>query len=196
MKTKRLPESDLRCIKEIDSSFEIEQYLDYTKKKFEDKYVFEMKLVKHPRPFRKCFSHYDDAYMKMLSSFVKEGGSFQISENRKCVALAITQCHQWNRTLQIWEFLVDKDYRGRKLGKLLMQKVFDYGREKGMRSVFVETQTNNVKAVRFYDRMGFAVAGFDDCFYSNRDIENTEVALFMRKSINNNAAHDSLKQID
>jgi len=176
-------ESDLKCIKEIDSSFDVMQYLDYAKKRFESMYIFEMKLVEHPQPFRKRFSHYDEAYMKMLSSFVQEGGSFQISENGKCVALAITQCHHWNRSLRIWDFLVDKGYRGRKLGKLLMLRVFDYAREKGMRSVFVETQTNNIGAVRFYERMGFEVVGFDDGFYSNRDTENREVALFMRKSI-------------
>jgi len=183
LKIKPLLESDLKCIGEIDSSFDVTEYLGFSKKKSESKYVFEMELAKHPRPFRKVFSHYDEAYMKMLSEFVKEGGSFKISMNGKCVALAITQCHQWNSSLQVWEFLVDKDFRGRKLGRLLMQRVFDYAREKGMRSVFGETQTTNVRAVRFFEHMGFEIAGFDDAFYSNHDIDNKEIALFMRKSI-------------
>jgi len=183
LRVKRLGESDLKHVKGIDSSFDVEQCLDYTKKSFGDKYVFEMSLAEHPSPFRKRFSHYDEDYMRMLSSFVKEGGSFEIEENGKCVAVAVTQCHKWNRSLQIWEFLVDRDYRGRGLGRLLMQTVFDYAKDMGMRSVFVETQTSNVKAVRYYEHMGFEIAGFDDGFYSNSDVENREVALFMRRSI-------------
>jgi ribosomal protein S18 acetylase RimI-like enzyme len=171
------------CLRQIDSRFHVGEYLHFSKRKTGGQYLFEMKLRKHPNPFRKRSFNYEDSYLEMLASFLKEGGSFGSFDDERCVAVAVTSCERWNKTLKIWEFAVDKTYRKQGIGKQLMEIVFEHAKENQMRSVFLETETNNVGAIRFYEKMGFEIVGFDDTYYTNSDPENLEVAVFMRKKM-------------
>lgn len=171
------------CLRQIDSRFHVGEYLHFSKRKTGEEYLFEMRLRKYPNPFRKHSFNYENKYLDMLASFVKEGGSFASFDDERCVAIAVTSCERWNKTLTIWELAVDKNYRKQGIGKQLMERVFEYAQESQMRSVFLETQTNDVSAIRFYEKMGFEIAGFDDAYYTNSDPKNLEIAVFMRKKI-------------
>jgi ribosomal protein S18 acetylase RimI-like enzyme len=43
----------------------------------------------------------------------------------------------------------------------------------------VETQSTNYPALSFYRKHGFRVAGFNDRLYTDDDLEDGEVALFL-----------------
>jgi ribosomal protein S18 acetylase RimI-like enzyme len=43
-----------------------------------------------------------------------------------------------------------------------------------------ETQNTNAPAIAFYRRVGFELDGIDLSYYSNEDVTQGEVALFMK----------------
>lgn len=53
----------------------------------------------------------------------------------------------------------------------------------GLRALAVETQNTNVAAIRFYRSVGFAIEGIDLSYYSNIDVEDGEVAIFLKRKL-------------
>jgi ribosomal protein S18 acetylase RimI-like enzyme len=96
----------------------------------------------------------------------------------RLVGMVDVNRQDWRKAGFVWNIAVDRPYRGRGLGQVLMQRVFEWGRHKGLRAIILETQTNNWYACRFYQRLGFQLSGIDDHYYTNQDVANKEVALF------------------
>ncbi|GAB6931115.1 hypothetical protein JCM10914A_50980 [Paenibacillus sp. JCM 10914] len=99
------------------------------------------------------------------------------------VAIAVCEPSDWNHTLNVWEFHVMASFRRKNLGMSLMNKVIESAAAAGFRAVVVETQHTNAPAVDFYLRCGFELDGIDMSFYTNDDLEQGEVAFFMRRKI-------------
>lgn len=51
----------------------------------------------------------------------------------------------------------------------------------GVRAISLETQSTNVPAIRFYRKCGYEVDCVVLSLYTNRDAEDGEVALIMKK---------------
>lgn len=85
----------------------------------------------------------------------------------------------WNNRMRICEFLVEKEFRKRGIGTLLMNHAVEIAREKGARMLVLETQTNNAEAIGFYLQFGFSLIGLDVTAYTNEDIGKKEVRLEM-----------------
>ncbi|MCY9545163.1 GNAT family N-acetyltransferase, partial [Paenibacillus alvei] len=86
-------------------------------------------------------------------------------------------------TVLIWELRVSSEYRRRNIGTALMNQVVEMARENGLRAIRLETQNYNVPAIKFYNQCGFMIEGIDLSFYTNTDVENGEVALFLTKKL-------------
>jgi streptothricin acetyltransferase len=84
----------------------------------------------------------------------------------------------WREAGFVWNIAVDRAYRGQGIGYELMKRVIEWGQRKRLRAIVLETQTNNWPACRFYQRFGFQISGIDDHYYTNRDVEKKDVALF------------------
>ena len=68
------------------------------------------------------------------------------------------------------EALIDEIYlqkRGEGLGAIVMTQIFDAMRERGISRMFLETETHNERARRFYSRQGFET---DDSIWMSRDL--------------------------
>jgi ribosomal protein S18 acetylase RimI-like enzyme len=85
--------------------------------------------------------------------------------------------------LVVWNLLVDQEYRRQGLGTELMQRADQFGIDRHCRALSVETQATNWPALAFYIKMGFEVCGVDDHYYTNRDLERKEVALFLYREL-------------
>jgi ribosomal protein S18 acetylase RimI-like enzyme len=46
-----------------------------------------------------------------------------------------------------------------------------------------ETQNTNVPAITFYRRVGYEIDGVDLSYYTNRDMTDFEVAIFMKRKL-------------
>ena len=68
------------------------------------------------------------------------------------------------------EALIDEIYlrkRGEGLGAIVMTQIFDAMRERDISRMFLETETHNERARRFYSRQGFET---DDSIWMSRDL--------------------------
>lgn len=58
----------------------------------------------------------------------------------------------------LWDLRVTPAHRRRGLGRVLLEEVESWARERGCRELVVETQNTNVAACRFYARHGFVLS--------------------------------------
>jgi GNAT superfamily N-acetyltransferase len=83
----------------------------------------------------------------------------------------------WNGYCYINDIRIDKNYRGKGIGKLLIQKAIEWAKEKNCIGMQVETQDVNVNACKFYERLGFTLGGVDLFRYKSSKTEKDEIAL-------------------
>lgn len=74
---------------------------------------------------------------------------------------------------------VHPDFRGRGLGKMLMNTLIDYAREQGADTMVLEVRPSNIPALNLYKSLGFRNIGWRKNYY----IETREDALVMMCSI-------------
>ena len=154
----------------------------YIIKKIEDDskttITFELQYLETPYDKKwKPDSDNDDRYEKIIG----EGYSAGAYIGDEMIGIAIAEKHAWNRTLWIWEFHIDPEYRGRGVGRQLMEHMAEVGKSAGCRVIACETQNTNVPAIRFYRKLGFEIGAVDLSYYTNKDLTDFEVAIFMKR---------------
>jgi ribosomal protein S18 acetylase RimI-like enzyme len=97
--------------------------------------------------------------------------------DKKVAGEVVLEKH-WNNYGFVFYIVVDIDFRGQGIGRVLMEKAKDWARGMELAGLMVETQTNNVGACRFYEICGFVLGGFDKYLYQGDDKHSDETALF------------------
>ncbi len=82
----------------------------------------------------------------------------------------------------IWRLYVDAPFRGRGLGRSLVDAVAGEARKAGALSLWLETSNLNVPGVRAYEALGFDLSGIDATLYQGTQAEG-EFALFFERPI-------------
>lgn len=78
----------------------------------------------------------------------------------------------------ITDVVVGKPMRGQGLARKLIASAEAWGLQRGLRKAILEVQTKNAPAIRMAQKLGFEFCGYNDQYYSTRD-----VALFFARSI-------------
>jgi ribosomal protein S18 acetylase RimI-like enzyme len=104
-------------------------------------------------------------------------------EGGRLIALLDAEVETWRRVLKIWNLLVDEEHRRQGIGTELMRRAEEFAEKRWCRAVALETQATNWPALCFYTKLGFEICGVDDHFYTNRDLERKEVALFLYREL-------------
>lgn len=77
--------------------------------------------------------------------------------------------------------------RGQGVGTALLHAVLSSERAKHAQQVWLETQADNVPAIRAYERMGFRVVGLDQTLYG--DQAEADTAVFMSQPVGHEQTH-------
>ena len=72
---------------------------------------------------------------------------------------------------ELAKMAVDKQYRGKGIGKVLCQAVIDKAKEVGAKSVFLESNTVLETAIILYRKLGFKETGETDSPYNRCNIQ-------------------------
>jgi ribosomal-protein-alanine N-acetyltransferase len=83
---------------------------------------------------------------------------------------------------EILSIAIAPGYRGRGLSRQLLLTHLGHLAGRGVRTVFLEVEENNLPARRLYDRAGFAVAGRRERYYREAGGEQLN-ALVMRRDL-------------
>ncbi|MFI1253139.1 GNAT family N-acetyltransferase [Streptomyces netropsis] len=180
----RAEESDAALA--LDNSFTTDSVIEVTST--DD--GFRLREVAVDPPLRKVFP--DDEEDDGADGGGEEGGPDDgTSTTRVVVALdgdgalcgaITTEFTAWNSRLVIADVRVAPGHRGRGVGRGLMDRALDHGRELGARTAWLEVTNVNAPAVRAYRRMGFTLCGVDVTLYTGTASEG-EQALFMSRPL-------------
>ena len=70
---------------------------------------------------------------------------------------------------ELFDIAVIEEYQGKGLSKLLMQHLIAYCKEKNVRTIFLEVNTNNIKALGLYQKFGFTQYSVRKNYYGDSD---------------------------
>lgn len=89
----------------------------------------------------------------------------------------VAHCGAWFVIDQgtITNIAVMPDYRGRGIGRLLLQEVLDYCDNEEIESISLEVRVSNKVAIRLYEKMGFVKGSIRKNYYA----DNNEDAILM-----------------
>lgn len=173
---------DVVRLSEIDANFESSLYLDVVKEVYGLNVTW--RLIERPLvpPFICTDYDFDAQERREVGRRLKAGDGLwlvaELTRRGRLAGMVDVQRQAWRKAGWVWNIAIDRAYRGRGLGRALMERVMEWGQCQDLRAIILETQTNNWPACRFYQHLGFELTGIDDHYYTNQDVANKEVALF------------------
>ncbi len=84
----------------------------------------------------------------------------------------------WNQFAYVDDIVVNPEYRGRGIGRTLLERGIQWAHENNFPGVMLETQDDNVPACTLYQSCGFTLSGFDRNIYRAINPHTKETALF------------------
>lgn len=141
-----------------------------------------LELVALGQPYTRYFD-YDSEILERYERVVQQGLSLGAYDGHWVVGIAIAEKWDWNRSLWVWEFGVAETHRRRGIGRRLIEALADKAREAGLRIMVCETQNTNMPAIEFYRKVSFEIEGIDLSYYSNSDMTEGEVAIFVKRKL-------------
>lgn len=98
-------------------------------------------------------------------------------DGETCVGLAILQ-PGFFKYMYLYDIKVNKEYRGRHIGKMLLTKAKNIALEQGYCGLYTQGQDNNPGACLFYLNSGFYIGGLDTNVYRHTKQEGKADILF------------------
>lgn len=185
---RKMTPGDLLALDQIDPTFTSESYLDVATGQRADGFTITFTERRFDTPFIKREGYRYDTQQLELTRYrleQKQNALLRVAEHEgRLVGVIEVESEVWRNTALVWALFVDQAWRGQGIGSKLLGMAEKWAARKKFRAVVLETQSNNIPAIRFYEKHGYAIAGYDQFFYSNHDIERKEVALFMVKRLN------------
>ena len=135
---------------------------DHTELLFPEENVTEM-----------CFPDEDYNFDEMSRNSIFVGAY----DGERCVGLAILQ-QAFLRYMYLYDLKVDPDFRGKDVGRLLIEKAKEVAVQQGYKGLYTQGQDNNLGACRFYLKMGFEIGGLDTRVYGGTSQEHKKDILF------------------
>lgn len=134
-----------------------------------------------PAPVRQVYDHGDLEDWLPIYAEGEPSGKLRFIEARcgDVLGLLTWKFVEWNNTVWLADVRVREDRRRQGVGSELLKALKREARALNARGVTVETQIRNVPAVRFYERHGFRISGFNDALYVNQGMKEQDVALFL-----------------
>ncbi|HET6823398.1 MAG TPA: GNAT family N-acetyltransferase [Anaerolineales bacterium] len=111
-------------------------------------------------------------------SFDEEGPTIFFAEADGKLAGRIKMLQWWNRFAYVEDLVVNPEYRGMGIGRMLLERGIQWAREYEFPGVMLETQDDNVPACTLYQRCGFVLSGFDRSVYKAIHPNTKETALY------------------
>jgi len=84
----------------------------------------------------------------------------------------------WNQFGYVEDLVVNPEYRGKGIGRKLLEHGIQWARENNFSGVMLETQDDNVPACTLYQSCGFILSGFDRNVYKAINPNTKETALY------------------
>lgn len=138
----------------------------------EGKWTYELLRYEPENVKEMCFPDENYAFDEMKDSVFL--GAY---DGETCVGLAVLQ-PGFFKYMYLYDLKVNKAYRGRHIGKMLMEKAKKIALENGYCGLYTQGQDNNPGACLFYLNAGFSIGGLDTNVYRHTSQEGKADILF------------------
>lgn len=105
-----------------------------------------------------------EAYESMVNEMKAQGYRMVgVFDGERCIGMSgfwIATKFYSGKYIELDNVVIDKDHRGRGVGKLLCDWVVSEGRKAGCQTAMLDAYVENKDAHRFYFREGFVLRGF------------------------------------
>lgn len=182
IKINKLTQFDKQRYRELTAGYASPAKYVVAKTETEDETRITLTLQPLDPPYLKRFGR-DDRLEEHMEEVLKQGLSLGAYDGSKLIGIAIAEQRDWNKSLWVWEFHIDAEYQGKGAGTKLMNALTKKAIKAELRVIVCETQNTNVPAIQFYRKLGFEIEGVDLSYYTNKDVEEGEVAIFMKKKL-------------
>jgi len=173
---------EVRSMPRIASGFATEFVYRLERRKNGSRTFWTLREARLSHPFRKVYDNGDpEEWLASYAESVRADALRFVAARVDGQIRGLASWYQlsWNNSIWLIDIRSDQSARRRGVGTTLMRHVQDVARATRVRGISVESQINNYPALRFYEKNGFEVVGFNDHLYTNRDYEDQDVAVFL-----------------
>jgi ribosomal protein S18 acetylase RimI-like enzyme len=105
-----------------------------------------------------------------------------VADDGTICGFAATEYEPWHRRLVLWHLYVAPERRREGIGRALLARVEQHGRQLGARRVWLETSNVNAPGIAAYARLGYTLCGSDTTFYEATPAA-AETAIYLSKPL-------------
>jgi len=167
--------ADLNQCLMLDGSFETEYVWQMDEHAANATITIGFHLTRLPRPMKVTGVILPD---DVSQNFMNGSSLFVADDGGRICGFVEVGVSEWNQAAMINNLAVAPSFRRQGIGSRLLRTALDWGRQKKLRVVLLDTPTKAHPAICLYQKHGFAFCGFNDQLYPNRDI-----ALFFALSL-------------
>jgi GNAT superfamily N-acetyltransferase len=162
---------DRRGVEAIDTTFETSSVFDVVTSSR------QIELVERtlPAPIAKQYSISEvfAPWARWDTGWVADDGGVR--------GFATVAFEEWHERLVLWFLYIAPEWRRRGIGRALIERVEDHGRQVGATHVWLETSNVNVPGVAAYERLGYSLCGADRLYYGS--YMPGEAAIYLAKPL-------------
>lgn len=92
-------------------------------------------------------------FKKIIDQIVVTRGLFTLKENGQAIGCGLGVAE--SRHVGLFDIVIDKSYRNRGLGQVLIESILAWGKSKGAEYGYLQVLVDNDPAVRLYSKVGF-----------------------------------------
>lgn len=170
--------ADVPAVAALDSAFSTRRVLALDRRGLAPEQTFDFTITDrgedatrdNARPARYWLDHLEDGDTVLLATL-----------DGVVVGAIVLQEWDFNRSLWVEDIRVAPEVRRGGIGRALVDAAVAHARARGLVSLRLETQHDNLDAVTFYLRCGFRLSGFDDRLYLHmhpHPEQDNRIALF------------------
>jgi ribosomal protein S18 acetylase RimI-like enzyme len=105
-----------------------------------------------------------------------------VADDGAICGFAAVEHEVWHRRLVLWHLYVAPQRRRAGIGRALLARVEQHGRELGARRVWLETSNVNAPGIAAYTRLGYTLCGADTTLYEATPA-SAETAIYLSKPL-------------
>ncbi|MEN1937947.1 GNAT family N-acetyltransferase [Paenibacillus sp. 102] len=177
---RKLEIKDLNETPEIDDSFTVDSKLVLSLRAMDQRIEYTVQEI---TSYEKNYS--EDRYMEDQEGdldyreYVNHPDKiiFLAFMNHEMIGIIILK-RNWNGFAYVEDIKVDKQFRQLGVGRKLIERAKHWAKSCKMPGIMLETQSNNVRACKFYESCGFVIGGFDFFVYKGMNEQSDEVAIY------------------
>ena len=115
-----------------------------------------------------CFR--EDSFSKEQFAYLisrSKGIFYVMMEADRVIAYVSLLFHGGTRYLRIYSIAVHPDFRGKKVGQLLIDQIVVIAQKQGLKRITLEVNVSNSPAIHLYEKNGFKCTSIKENYYHN-----------------------------